>query len=135
MLMRRKTLSTIVTFLLLMVGPDCRAQGKEEPLFDVQKLMTVAEFTKTGFTKLSPEELRAFNLWLSQYALRVYDAASKPSGPPTATATSPPDVIETQTDDEFDGWDVRPFLNWLMVRYGSNHPMLTPIITPTAPRF
>src|SRR5689334_11185258 len=67
--------------------------------------MTVAEFKATGLAKLSPEELVQLNLWLNRYALRIFEAASKPPSSSSATETSTQNVIESQMDGEFNGWD------------------------------
>lgn len=67
--------------------------------------MTAAEFQEAGLSKLSPEELRVLNLWLSQYAVRILNGAVKTQQAIRGEASASPDVIETYIDGTFEGWD------------------------------
>ena len=65
----------------------------------VQQLMTQSELKETGLSKLSAAELRKFNEWLERYTLTVFEVANSQS------RTSNNDVIESQIEGEFKGWE------------------------------
>ena len=67
--------------------------------------MTPEEFTASGLSKLSPDELAALNAWLVRYT--AHDAPVVRQTSPEvkrAVAETPPTVIHTQIDGAFDGW-------------------------------
>jgi len=80
------------------------AQGSPTPAITVKGLMGVQDFKDCGLEKLSPEELRRLDVWVTNYTGRVIQVLSG-SGPgdksPTPTAT----VVESRIDGEFQGWD------------------------------
>ena len=49
---------------------------------DVRDLMTATQFHTTGLDKLTPQELVAFNAWLSTYGQAVAPAAPAPAAAP-----------------------------------------------------
>ncbi|HEV1287972.1 MAG TPA: hypothetical protein VNU44_21790 [Bryobacteraceae bacterium] len=61
----------------------------------------MSDFKEAGLQKLSPEEIRSLNAWPSQYAVLVYNAATKDAG---ANPTPSESVIETRMDGDFEGW-------------------------------
>jgi hypothetical protein len=65
--------------------------------------MSASEFRQSGLHKLSAEEIGALNAWLSQFAMKVYSAASATAD--TSSAPSSAAAIETQIQGEFEGWD------------------------------
>ncbi len=76
------------------------ALAQEAPAIDINQIMTVADFKATGLQKLSPEEIKALNGWLTQFALRVHNASSASSATPPPT----PSVVESNIEGEFEGW-------------------------------
>jgi len=59
---------------------------------DVRDLMTATQFHATGLDKLTPQELAAFNAWLSAYAPAAAPAAAAPAVgvvPSTPLAVAP----------------------------------------------
>jgi hypothetical protein len=93
-----------LTVCLLTVAVASPSFGQQQA--DVRRVMTVAEFKDAGLDKLTPDEMKALNAWFGRYLVRLYSSvASAPERPPASTAVATPDVIETQTDGEFNGWD------------------------------
>ncbi len=97
--MRKPSYRTILGTLLL--AALSLAQQGAQPVVQIEKAMSASDFRSAGLNKLTPEELTVLNGWLSDYAIRVYTAATKSS----ATEQPAAAVIETQMDDEFNGWD------------------------------
>jgi len=60
--------------------------------------MSAREFKAAGLDKLSANEIRALNKWLGKFALQIRRAASSSGGRCA-------NVIETQIDGDFEGWD------------------------------
>ncbi|MGH8377516.1 MAG: hypothetical protein ACRER7_01035 [Gammaproteobacteria bacterium] len=97
---------------------------------DIRDLMTVTEFDQAGLNKLSPDELKALNVWLNQYLVERNEVVSPPAAAHAATpsvaapvAAAPPVVagfgadtmtpkpttqaptrIETRIAGSFTGW-------------------------------
>jgi hypothetical protein len=66
--------------------------------------MSAKEFEAAGLRKLSTDELRALNTWLRTYTQAVVQTAAQ--GSPTASKASvAPDLIESNIDGEFQGWE------------------------------
>lgn len=66
----------------------------------IERLMSHAEFTNSGLTKLSQDEIKALNEWLHKRMVEVAKHSALTS--PSAETAS---VIETQIDGDFEGWD------------------------------
>jgi hypothetical protein len=62
----------------------------------IQSLMTAAEFRNAGLNKLSDQELANLNDWLNVFAGQVAKTVSQ---------RNTPDVIESQIDGDFNGWE------------------------------
>lgn len=61
--------------------------------------MSADEFTKTGLSKLTAQEIAALDAWLHKYTLEIASAVTANAAP------QPKDgVIETQIDGTFTGW-------------------------------
>jgi hypothetical protein len=67
--------------------------------------MTAKEFSAAGLQKLNADELRALNAWLQKFSAAVAQNATRSSAAPPRAAAVTPDVIETQIDDDFEGWE------------------------------
>ncbi len=65
----------------------------------IESLMTVEEFKKCGLNKLSPEEITHLDSWLSSFGKQAATTGE------TARPSGTPDVIESEIDGEFHGWD------------------------------
>jgi hypothetical protein len=77
----------------------CIAQNNRAS--SIESLMSAAEFRAAGLHKLSGEELRALDRWLTKYGLAILSAAdSSATTPPRATG----EVIESHIAGEFEGW-------------------------------
>src|SRR6266536_2181127 len=70
------------------------ALAQSQPLITVDKVMTGEELRATGIQSLTPAQRSAFDKWLSEYTLRVFQVGKgneKPavsgSGPASATYT------------------------------------------------
>ncbi len=66
----------------------------------IESLMTVAEFKSCGLNKLTPDEIAHLDAWLASFGGRVASAASDTTKPALT-----PEVIESEIDGEFHGWD------------------------------
>jgi hypothetical protein len=62
--------------------------------------MTVAEFKSCGLNKLTSDEIAHLDTWLVSFGGRVASAASDNAKP-----SRTPEVIESEIDGEFHGWD------------------------------
>ena len=82
------------------------AQSKAAVRPDISELMTAREFTGAGLQKLTPSELEALNAWLAKYTGAVVQTALDATSPAARGGISTTaDVIESQIDDDFEGWD------------------------------
>jgi hypothetical protein len=91
-------------FVLLLVTCCLTAQDGQKPKnngFHIESLMTAAEFKRCGLNKLSEEEVTQLDAWMTR-AIENSTAESKLEKP---ARTSQQDVIESQIDGDFEGWD------------------------------
>ena len=72
-------LASIMFCVAALAGPPASKR------VDVRDLMTVTEFKQAGLNKLSPDELKVFNIWLNQY---LNSRAAVVTAPPVAQAAS-----------------------------------------------
>src|SRR6266496_2570577 len=89
--------------MLVAIGAVSSAQVKQQAakaLPSVKKLMSHDDFTKTGLTKLTEEEIKSLDEWLQNYTQEIAKAVAAKSG-----AEASGDVIETHIDGDFEGWD------------------------------
>jgi len=91
-------------FVLILVTSVLTAQDKQKTKSNglhIESLMTAAEFKSCGLNKLSEEEIAQLDAWLTK---TIANAAtdSKPSKPVT---TNVQDVIESEIEGDFKGWD------------------------------
>lgn len=98
---RWAAVSRVLTVLVISGLPAISQSGKAPPVLEVQKLMSASEFRRSGLHKLSAEEIDALNVWLSQFAVKLYGAVSATADNMNAVHS----VIETQIEGEFEGWD------------------------------
>ena len=69
------------------------------PSVKVSRLMNAEDFKATGLSKLSEEELKRLDSWLTAYTAEVMRLASSKSQPDSGEA------IESQVEGEFKGWE------------------------------
>jgi hypothetical protein len=93
--MIRKTMLLVSVAAFTVIASNLDAQNRQ-PTLDVQQLMSAADFRAAGLHKLSDEEVARLNEWLQQFALTLMSGTS---------AFGTPDVIESQIEGEFEGWD------------------------------
>ena len=72
------------------------SQQLSKPAVDIRRVMTAAEFQQAGLAKLTEAELDALNGWVAAFALKIL---TQTGAGPTA------DVIESQIDGDFEGWE------------------------------
>jgi hypothetical protein len=94
--------SRTVLSLLLALGL-ATAQNATGPIVDVEKIMSASDFRRTGLQKLNADEMSAFNAWLGEYTVRIYNAAS--AVPAAQSVGSTASTVESQIEGEFKGWD------------------------------
>src|ERR1035438_7694819 len=94
-----------IAFCFLLVLGLAIAQTPAGPVISIENVMSAADFRRTGLQKLNSEELAALNAWLSDYTLRVYNAATGTNATASPTPGSTSSAIETQLDGDFQGWD------------------------------
>ena len=91
----------LLPFLLALfvgVGATARVAGQTPSVqLDVRQLMTAKDFAATGLAKLSGDEVRQLNQWLTTLALRILQTSQ---GGPGGCG----DVIESQIEGTFNGW-------------------------------
>jgi hypothetical protein len=75
-------------------------QRPAQPVVRLENLMSASEFRSAGLNKLNSDELSVLNLWLSDYATRIYTAATAVHQDQTTDA-----AIESQIEGDFNGWD------------------------------
>ena len=92
--------------LVVLLTPSTSAQSRQAAQVDVSELMTAREFTAAGLQKLTPSELAALNAWLLKYANAVLQVGGAAQPAPSRGSTpATPEGIESQIDDEFEGWE------------------------------
>ncbi|MGH8398415.1 MAG: hypothetical protein ACRETA_09260 [Gammaproteobacteria bacterium] len=99
---------------------------------DVRNLITVTQFDQTGLNKLSPDELKALNVWLTEYLNTHAATVPVPSG-------APRDVRDLITVTEFNQTgldklspdDLKAFNFWLN-RYLGSRTQTAPATTAQA---
>ena len=102
--MRTVSIASVVIALLFVPSLCIRAQSKSGAPLAIEDLMSAKEFEAAGLRKLSTDELRALNTWLRTYTQAVVQTAAQ--GSPTASKASvAPDLIESNIDGEFQGWE------------------------------
>ncbi|MFA6542869.1 MAG: hypothetical protein WCS99_00485 [Limisphaerales bacterium] len=69
------------------------------PSVKVTKLMNAEDFKAAGLSKLSDEELKRLDTWLTTYTAEVMRLASSKGQPDSGEA------IESQIEGEFKGWE------------------------------
>lgn len=87
----------IPLFLCITVCFSPKLMGQDFP--SVKQIMTMNEFKETGLSKLSEAEMKKFNKWLESYTMKVFELAN------SQNTTSTSDVIESQIEGEFEGWE------------------------------
>ena len=96
----------VLTLLTRPLGLDLSGQSSSAALPGIEELMSAKEFEGAGLRKLSADELRALNAWLRTYTQAVARTVAQGTAT-TSKATIPatPDLIESQIDDDFEGWE------------------------------
>lgn len=86
----------------LMLAPALHAQQTSAPL---EERMSYAEFRKLGLDKLSPEQLKELNAWLSTHG-NGGPAMTAPAAPHVSTASGRnSDKIVSRMTGDFHGWE------------------------------
>jgi hypothetical protein len=88
----------LLTLFVSTLGQD--KQPAKNTGLHIESLMSVEEFKKCGLNKLSPEEIAHLDSWFSSFAKRAAASTGE-----TARPSGTPDVIESEIDGEFHGWD------------------------------
>lgn len=97
--MRLSTIAFSIAVTLVGVARIVDAQRPSTaPTVDIGTLMTANEFKNAGLSKLSPEEIRNLNDWLSKLLV----AAQRQTTPSLKSTCSP--AIESEIDGTFNGW-------------------------------
>jgi hypothetical protein len=73
------------------------------PSPQVEELMSAQQFRQAGLVKLSSEELKQLNVWLSTYTRAVVNAATG-AGRSSTDSVGTASTIESRIDGEFTGW-------------------------------
>ncbi len=97
-----KLVVALCSFLILFpvaLGED--KQLTKDNSLQIESLMTAPEFKSCGLNKLSPDEIVHLDSWLSSFFSQVTVAV----GEGNAKESKTPDVIESEIDGEFHGWD------------------------------
>jgi hypothetical protein len=100
--MTRRTIPVLVCGLLILLAA-AQGQDKQEAKDSgthVESLMTAAEFKSCGLSKLTPDEIAHLDTWLASFANRIASGAGG-----NANAHGSSEVIESEIDGEFHGWD------------------------------
>jgi hypothetical protein len=92
------TLCGLLALYVSVPGQDKRPTKTVD--LHVESLMTVAEFKKCGLNKLSSEEIANLDSWLSSFGKQIATAVGE-----STKTNGTPDVIESEIDGEFHGWD------------------------------
>lgn len=100
--MRCKNTSRVVGAVLLLVGLAAFAAD----FSTLEERMSKSEFHAAGLDKLSPEELKALNDWLSTHnTTTTITKIVTPTGQPVFYPNeSKRETIETRIDGKFSGW-------------------------------
>lgn len=97
--LRGIVLLAIVGVLLLTNNLSAENRKAKSTLIHLKELMTLSVFKDCGIDKLSDAELTKLDNWLQNYTMRVMNVSDK------TTSSYTPDVIESQIEGEFSGWE------------------------------
>ena len=93
----------LLSCLLAPVVALGQVSATQQTSLRIEDLMSASEYRNAGLNKLSTEELRSLNVWITAALTRVAkSAASSSSGSSISTNAN---AIETKIDGEFHGWD------------------------------
>jgi len=98
-----KTIVRCAAFALCFDSVAAQAQSAPSAVA-IEELMSAREFATAGLQKLTQTELQALNVWLARYATSLAQNAARASAQAPRPAPTP-EVIETQIDDDFEGWE------------------------------
>lgn len=97
--MRRDFVSLTAAWLL--VGSALQYAGAQSPKetvqVDLRQFMSASEFKAAGLEKLSAEELRSLNRWVSSFTVRMLQAGQ-------GGGEGCGDVIDSRIEGTFQGW-------------------------------
>ena len=125
-----------MTMLLVLLPPVLQGQGTasgagEPTVFvgehSVLNLMSAAQFSAAGLSKLSPGELRELSKWVRTHSLMTAELARTAALNPEPAPSSNPGMMETRMAGDFTGWDggtVFEFVNgqlWRQTSFGTLH--------------
>jgi hypothetical protein len=99
----QNVLALVCGFSLLLTatyGQNKQSTSESKSNIHIESLMSAAEFKSCGLNKLTPDEIAHLDSWLLSFGVRLLSRRDEESKP---TGTS--DVIESQIDGEFHGWD------------------------------
>ena len=125
-----------MTMVLVLIPSVLQGQGtvsgaREPTVFvaesSVLNLMSAAQFSAAGLSKLLPAELRELSNWVRTHSLMTADLARTAALNPEPAPSSNPGMIETRMTGDFTGWDggtVFEFANgqlWRQTSFGTLH--------------
>lgn len=123
-----------MTMVLVLIPSVLQGQGtvsgaREPTVFvaesSVLNLMSAAQFSAAGLSKLLPAELRELSNWVRTHSLMTAELARTAALNPEAAPSSNPGMMETRMEGDFTGWDGRTvfqFANgqvWQQISFGT----------------
>ncbi|HUR92079.1 MAG TPA: hypothetical protein VMY38_05340 [Gemmatimonadaceae bacterium] len=129
--MRRFYLMAALVLSPVAASGQGAGSGAEQTVFapaaSVLSLMSTAQFTAAGLSKLSPAEMRALSEWVRTHSLHVAEMARTAALNPEPAPSANPSMMETRMAGDFTGWDggtVFEFINgqvWRQTSFGTLH--------------
>ena len=87
----------IIILLLIQssLGGLTNQDQKQQSVINIENLMSAAECSSAGLSKLSAQELRSLNSWLQQYSRSLVASVN---------VNTTPSVVESRINGTFEGW-------------------------------
>ena len=89
----------VVVLIMLLTASAYSQQSKQILKLKIKDLMTTTEFRKSGMHKLTKDELKNLDEWITVYTIRVAKALN------SSLAEATPNIIETHIEGDFEGWE------------------------------
>ncbi len=94
--------------LLLILGVLTPALHAQDEFSTIEERMTGKEFSESGLSKLTPDELASLNRWLRAHSVATLENATEPysdmRGMPSSNFAEMDDVIVSRIKGPFSGW-------------------------------
>jgi hypothetical protein len=100
-MVRMTTATLLVIALSLPIATSTGRTQSAPALPTIEDLMSAKEFEAAGLRKLSVDELRALNTWLSRFA----EAVAKTTSGLSINTQATTDLVESRIDGNFEGWE------------------------------